>query len=259
MFDNTKNMINKMNGVGDVKVDVSELLTQEVAGVIDFALWEETIELQTLFNNGVNTNWQTDPKVDFWIAILDETVEVLNSRHWKWWKNTSKFGEVDWDNIKVEMVDLFHFILSLGIKTKSTDLVFSTLLSGEFGQADLKAKAKEQPDQFFDTVWNDFLLSVQMKSFPMVINQWVELWFRLGYNTLDLFKEYRIKVVLNNIRQEFGYGHKNTYKKMWPDPDDKTKLVEDNVAVWKLAKGFDPKEIKPFEDKLKKYYLMFNV
>jgi hypothetical protein len=66
-------------------------------------------------------------------------------------------------------------------------------------------------------------------------------------------------VVLNNIRQEFGYGHKNTYKKMWPDPDDKTKLVEDNVAVWKLAKGFDPKEIKPFEDKLKKYYLMFNV
>ena len=43
-------------------------------------------------------------------AMQQETAELIDSVPWKWWAKYQKFDE---QNAKVEVVDLFHFLVSL--------------------------------------------------------------------------------------------------------------------------------------------------
>jgi len=248
------------------RLDINKTITEEVNGVIDYELWLETIQIQRDFNNRVASGWERDSKqqkFDYWMAMLDETVEVLGSRQWKWWKDSSTFQEVDWENVKVEMVDLFHFLLSIGVQTKSEDLIFAALLGGEVEtKSNVRPLASENPDRFFSDFWDRFLISVQMKAFPMLVVLWVEFWTRLGFNTEDLFKEYRVKAALNIVRQEFGYGTKNTYNKLWIDPLNPSNKVEDNIAAYQLTQTTDKMSkdtTQNFIKILRKYYLQNNI
>ncbi len=246
----------------DNKINIDEIMKNEVNGLIDFGVWRETVALQKTFNDSVAPGWMQDTKqekYDYWMAILDETIEVLNSRHWKWWKNSSQMNTVDWNNVKVEMLDIFFFLLSIAIQQNAEEIIFATLLSSETSkQHDITKKSPAEQLKFFDEFWTKILLSVQMKALPMVVSQWVYFWNRMGLNVTDLFKEYRIKAALNNIRQEFGYGVKNSYKKMWPDPDNTATKIEDNAVAWKLTKeidNIDTNSLEEFTDLLRNYYL----
>ena len=42
--------------------------------------------------------------------MQQETAELIDSVPWKWWAKYQKFDE---QNAKVEVVDLFHFLVSL--------------------------------------------------------------------------------------------------------------------------------------------------
>ena len=43
-------------------------------------------------------------------AMQQEIAELIDSVPWKWW---AKYQEFDEQNAKVEVVDLFHFLISL--------------------------------------------------------------------------------------------------------------------------------------------------
>jgi len=47
--------------------------------------------------------------LNFELALRQESAEAVNSLNWKWWKK----DEEDWDNIKVELVDMLHFWVSM--------------------------------------------------------------------------------------------------------------------------------------------------
>ena len=244
----------------DHQVNVDELINNEIGGVLDFGIWSETVQMQTEFNNKVAPGWMHDiqnVKYDFWMAILDETTEVLNSKHWKWWKDSTKHGDVDWTNVRVELVDLFHFILSLTIQQKNEQLLFASFINFEINEVTKKDRLIRD-ENYFKEFWDLFLMAVQIKSLPLVAVKWVEFWYRAGYNAEDLFKDYRIKNMLNKLRQKYGYGAKNNYKKMWPGIQE-NKLVEDNVIAWEIAKDMPlTKEFNAeFFDKLEEYYLKY--
>ena len=64
---------------------------------------------------GVNLPPPTDEEKTKWIlnytrAMQQETAELIDSVPWKWWAKYQKFDE---QNAKVEVVDLFHFLVSL--------------------------------------------------------------------------------------------------------------------------------------------------
>jgi hypothetical protein len=64
---------------------------------------------------GVNLPPPTDEEKAKWIlnytrAMQQETAELIDSVPWKWWAKYQKFDE---QNAKVEVVDLFHFLVSL--------------------------------------------------------------------------------------------------------------------------------------------------
>lgn len=47
--------------------------------------------------------------LNFLLAMQQEQAEAVDSLSWKWWKKTDE----DWDNIKVELVDMLHFWVSM--------------------------------------------------------------------------------------------------------------------------------------------------
>jgi dimeric dUTPase (all-alpha-NTP-PPase superfamily) len=78
---------------------------------------EEIFRMQGALNSriGVNLPPASDEEKAKWIlnytrALQQETAELIDSVPWKWWAKYQKFDE---QNAKVEVVDLFHFLVSL--------------------------------------------------------------------------------------------------------------------------------------------------
>ena len=64
---------------------------------------------------GVSLPPQSDEEKAKWIlnytrAMQKEIAELIDSVPWKWWAKYQKFDE---QNARVEVVDLFHFLISL--------------------------------------------------------------------------------------------------------------------------------------------------
>lgn len=64
---------------------------------------------------GVNTSNMTAEEKTKWIlnytrAMSQEMAELIDSVPWKWWAKYQKFDE---QNARVEIIDLFHFLISM--------------------------------------------------------------------------------------------------------------------------------------------------
>lgn len=78
------------------------------------SVFKKQIELNERINPDLYTEI-SDPEVkrkwflNFLLAMQQESAEAVDSIAWKWWKK----GEDDWENIKVELVDILHFWVSM--------------------------------------------------------------------------------------------------------------------------------------------------
>ena len=93
----------------------------------------ELFRMQKALNEriGVSTNEFNDEQKTEWVlnycrAMSQELAELTDSVPWKWW---AKYQKLDEQNARVEVVDLFHFLISpaqtLGM---SADDVFEAYL-----------------------------------------------------------------------------------------------------------------------------------
>ena len=78
---------------------------------------DELFDLQAALNKriGVDTASMSEADKIQWVlnytrAMQQEMAELVDSVPWKWWANYQEFDE---QNAKVEVVDLFHFLISL--------------------------------------------------------------------------------------------------------------------------------------------------
>ena len=89
----------------------------------------ELFRLQMALNEriGVKTDGLSEEEKIRWIlnycrAMTQEIAELTDSVPWKWWAKYQKF---DQQNARVEVVDLFHFLISLAqVLGLSADDVF---------------------------------------------------------------------------------------------------------------------------------------
>ena len=79
--------------------------------------FDEIFSMQDALNKriGVNTDGMSDEDKAKWVlnyarAMQQEMSELIDSVPWKWW---AKYQEFDEQNAKVEVVDLFHFLISI--------------------------------------------------------------------------------------------------------------------------------------------------
>lgn len=77
---------------------------------------QEIFRMQEELNRriGVNTATLTEKEKAEWVlnytrAMTQEIAELVDSVPWKWWARYQKFDE---QNARVEVVDLFHFLIS---------------------------------------------------------------------------------------------------------------------------------------------------
>ncbi|MCX6921873.1 MAG: dUTPase [Verrucomicrobia bacterium] len=90
----------------------------------------ELFRMQKSLNEriGVRTEGLSDEDKTKWLlnycrAMSQEIAELTDSVPWKWWAKYQKFDE---QNARVEVVDLFHFLISLAqVLGMSADDVFN--------------------------------------------------------------------------------------------------------------------------------------
>jgi dimeric dUTPase (all-alpha-NTP-PPase superfamily) len=78
---------------------------------------DELFRMQQSLNEriGVRTTGMSEEEQTKWLlnysrAISQEMAELVDSVPWKWWAKYQKF---DAQNARVEVVDLFHFLISM--------------------------------------------------------------------------------------------------------------------------------------------------
>lgn len=155
-------------------------------------------EKQCKLNDLTFPEWREKLTPNDWQrAIVVEAGEALDSLAYKWWKKQ----DIDLENVKVELIDILHFVLSLAAYE---DADFSNFENNFDREVELKdavlAIAKERNiDEILKLLANSF--------------------YTLGLSLEDVFKAYMTKNVLNEFRQKNGYKE-GSYKKMWNGRED---------------------------------------
>mgnify|MGYP001214130216 CR=1 FL=1 len=78
-------------------------------------IFERQIELNKKINPSLYTDIQSNPELkrkwflNFELALKQESAEAIDSLNWKWWKK----DQDDWENVKVELIDMLHFWVSM--------------------------------------------------------------------------------------------------------------------------------------------------
>ncbi len=169
--------------------------------------------------NGKKINWQR--------CIYMECAEMIDSFAWKHWKSIDK--EADWANLQIEVVDVWHFIISLIIEQQGYQkeaIANEMALVPSFQNLLLQPSGFGVQDEIMLKIEEIMLLVLQDKSAKTVTEAFFDLVQMSNLNLDSLYKLYVGKNILNQFRQDHGYKD-GSYVKIWSG-------VEDNVVMQKL-------------------------
>lgn len=205
--------------------------------------FKDIVELQSELNkksDPKNPDWKKERTViDYKLASVIELFELVESAPWKWWKG----GTTDHWNIKIEAIDMLHFLssnISLYNNLKSEDeekilgfLETENITANIFkdGSVDNPIDRNKAFSILKDIVNNE-------ESFEMINSVMKDS----GLSSNEISAIYISKYALNEIRWENGYAL-NEYKKMKDGYTDENGLevdgVEDNVFLKGLVDNFE--------------------
>ena len=172
-------------------------------------------------------------KISWYRGIYMEVAEAIDSFNWKHWKNID--DEPDWDNIRVELVDIWHFVMSESIRIEDQSYANKYL--------DMKAKDDYDIDALISLLEMMLKLSItssidkEVNNIREITDTFFTIISHLGVDVEDLYKRYVVKNQLNTFRQKNGYKD-GSYIKNWGG-------VEDNVIAFDIMNS-NPK-ITPTE------------
>ena len=189
---------------------------------------EQMYSLQRQLNDDTNgTIWLTgvtreNRSISWYRGIYMEVAEAIDSFNWKHWKNID--DEPDWDNIRVELVDIWHFLMSESIRIGDERYANKFL--------DMKPKGDFDSVALVSLLEEMLVLSVassidsKLNNSRKITNLFFNIISHLDIDVEDLYKRYVIKNQLNIFRQKNGYKN-GTYVKLWDG-------IEDNIVAFKI-------------------------
>ena len=182
--------------------------------------------------NGKTINWQR--------CIYMECAEMVDSFSWKHWKSIDK--EPDWANHQIEVVDVWHFIISLGLENYAQNLKggveeLSLHLSELPLFLDVKTKSVNfaSQDEVLTKVEDLIRLAIAKDTLDLdtLVNDFFELVMMSGLNLESLYRLYVGKNILNQFRQDHGYKD-GSYIKVWNTEEDNVvmkRIWEENADI----------------------------
>jgi len=181
------------------------------------------LELQDGMNSKVNPAWVAANN-NWHRAIQVEGVEAIEHHGWKWWKKQ----DCDLAQLRMELVDIWHFILSASIQAKFGNISLAKMEM--MAELNLRQKSVQFDNQYYVLTQLSLLDKLDLlvglaaaKRASLALFE--SLLQDCGMEWNDLFKQYVGKNVLNVFRQDHGYKA-GTYIKIWEGREDNEHLVE---------------------------------
>ena len=181
------------------------------------------LKMQDEMNSKVNPEWVA-AKNNWHRAILVESVEAIEHHGWKWWKKQDH----DIAQLRMELVDIWHFMLSALIQSKHGNIPLAKMeMVSEFN---LHQKSVQFDNQYFNLAQMAVLDKLDLLAGVAAAKRtnlalFESLLLECGMDWLELFKQYVGKNVLNIFRQDHGYKA-GTYTKVWDGREDNEHLLE---------------------------------
>lgn len=169
------------------------------------------LEMQNAMNTKVHAEW-FNQGFEWYRAIWVECAEMLDHYGWKWWKKQTP----DTEQVILELVDIFHFGLSLRIDGETSYQELAEQLTAEL-------EKPTQADDFKQTLELLAASAVANKTFDAAA--FAGCMTQIGMDIDDLYRGYVGKNTLNFFRQDHGYKD-GSYIKVWNGQEDNEHLVE---------------------------------
>ena len=199
------------------------------------------LELQQTLNDATNgKGWEKGTtkegkSINWRRCIYMESAEMIDSFGWKHWKSIAQ--PTDYANLQIEIVDVWHFVMSLVLEFTHINRAESIQeLATRISQTPEFQKLNQDDTLSFGTdallmtkIENVMRLSLIPISAEMVgalIEEFFELAHMGALNMTQLYRLYVGKNILNQFRQDHGYKE-GSYIKIWNGQEDN--------AVMKLA------------------------
>ena len=204
------------------------------------------LQLQKQLNDATNgREWEEGftaqgKIIDWKRCIYLECAELVDSYPWKHWKDIT--APADTENIKIEVVDIWHFVMSEILKLNKNEDVenIAETIKTFPGFLLIAQNAKEIDENHFEQISNieTFMKSIfNDASWQEIVEKYFTILVQSGLNLDSLYNLYIGKNILNQFRQDHGYKE-GTYKKIW-------NKAEDNVVMQNILK--ENPNITPYE------------
>ncbi len=221
------------------------------------------LQLQDQLNDATNgENWtngttKNGKTIDWKRCIYMECAEMIDSFSWKHWKSINK--EPDWENHQIEVIDVWHFIISLAIENYSQnlkggieDLGIDIAELESFSTIDIKSTNFDTQNSVIEKVEN--IMRISLSKEPLDVQELIKEFFDLvvmsGLNLETLYRLYVGKNILNQFRQDNGYKD-GSYIKVWAGEEDNVVMKR----VWENDANIKPDALYK---ELTKLYLALN-
>ena len=210
---------------------------------------KQMFELQQQLNDNTNGKIWTegatkDGRHISWLrCIYMEAAEAIDSFNWKHWKDIE--GQPDLDNAKVELVDIWHFIMSEAIHFGDT----------QFAEAyeEMEPEKDINPELMIEILEKIVAAAAgaEVDKSQNALYEITGLFFKalatMSMDVPELYTRYVVKNQLNTFRQDHGYKD-GSYIKIWD-------AVEDNVIAFNIMDehpDFTPEQLyKKLEEEYK--------
>jgi len=179
-----------------------------------------------------------------------EVAELIESTPWKHWKNIKDGSDIE--NIHIELVDIWHFLMSYILQEtnipKAVSLVNTHCIYEAVQIEDININSLVCESEKLSYI----SLAIQTGNMPEFsgVERFIDQFFRTckiaGLSFTGLQKVYIGKNCLNKFRQNHGYKE-GTYIKVWNGD-------EDNVAMMKIIDSNDDITFDDVYAELEKVY-----
>jgi dimeric dUTPase (all-alpha-NTP-PPase superfamily) len=179
--------------------------------------------MQDDMNSKVNPDW-VSAKNNWHRAIQVEGVEAIEHHGWKWWKKQ----DCDIAQLRMELVDIWHFILSAAIQNKHGNIALAKMEM--MSELSLYQKSAQFDNQYYVLAQLKLLEKLDLLVGLAAARRtnlalFESLLIDCGMDWTGLFKQYVGKNVLNVFRQDHGYKV-GTYIKIWDGREDNEHLAD---------------------------------
>ena len=218
----------------------------------------QMLQLQQQLNDATNgLGWEkgfnkNNKPIDWRRCTYLECAELIESYPWKHWKNID--AKPDYANIKIETVDIWHFIMSQALEEYNIQNLGSIETLAQHIQTIPKFTAFTQPImpstknsyEQIETVESLLKIIFCKGSILELIESFIVLSLQSELNLDSLYTLYIGKNILNQFRQDHGYKE-GSYIKIWNDK-------EDNVCMQNILKEEPNITVKALYAALEKAY-----